>query len=117
MCFWPSSATIPSVGSSSSQVSVPLPSTVVCSALRVEVQGSSVCAIVSKAANLSDHLGTMRFGVVTDRRVAEQISLVHSGSVYLHRHANTSLVSIAVCCRDSDVVQACSGIRIRKELK
>ncbi|XP_074409250.1 thioredoxin domain-containing protein 11 isoform X1 [Zonotrichia albicollis] len=39
-----------------------------------------------------DYLGTMRFGVVTDRRVAQEISLVHSGSVYLHRHANTSLI-------------------------
>ncbi|NXC26847.1 TXD11 protein, partial [Campylorhamphus procurvoides] len=39
-----------------------------------------------------DYLGTLRFGVITDRRVAEQISLQHSGSVYLHRHANTSLI-------------------------
>ncbi|NXE22950.1 TXD11 protein, partial [Ardeotis kori] len=39
-----------------------------------------------------DYLGTIRFGVITDKRVAEQISLVRSGSVYLHRHANTSLI-------------------------
>ncbi|NXS77562.1 TXD11 protein, partial [Erpornis zantholeuca] len=39
-----------------------------------------------------DYLGTIRFGVVTDKRVAQEISLVHSGSVYLHRHANTSLI-------------------------
>ncbi|KAM6299357.1 thioredoxin domain-containing protein 11 isoform 1-T1 [Aegotheles albertisi] len=38
-----------------------------------------------------DYLGTIRFGVITDKRVAEEISLVHSGSVYLHRHVNTSL--------------------------
>ncbi|XP_052535424.1 thioredoxin domain-containing protein 11 isoform X1 [Tympanuchus pallidicinctus] len=39
-----------------------------------------------------DYLGTVRFGVVTDKLVAEEISLVHSGSVYLHRHINTSLI-------------------------
>ncbi|NWT45108.1 TXD11 protein, partial [Chroicocephalus maculipennis] len=39
-----------------------------------------------------DYLGTIRFGVITDKRVAEEISLVHSGSVYLHRHVNTSLI-------------------------
>ncbi|NWI59794.1 TXD11 protein, partial [Calyptomena viridis] len=39
-----------------------------------------------------DYLGTIRFGVITDRRVAEEISLEHSGSVYLHRHVNTSLI-------------------------
>ncbi|NXX79976.1 TXD11 protein, partial [Urocolius indicus] len=39
-----------------------------------------------------DYLGTIRFGVITDKHVAEKISLVHSGSVYLHRHVNTSLI-------------------------
>ncbi|XP_071426876.1 thioredoxin domain-containing protein 11 [Pithys albifrons albifrons] len=39
-----------------------------------------------------DYLGTMRFGVITDRRVAREVSLEHSGSVYLHRHTNTSLI-------------------------
>ncbi|NXU55714.1 TXD11 protein, partial [Turnix velox] len=39
-----------------------------------------------------DYLGTTRFGVITDKCVAKEISLVHSGSVYLHRHANTSLI-------------------------
>ncbi|XP_061847852.1 thioredoxin domain-containing protein 11 isoform X1 [Colius striatus] len=39
-----------------------------------------------------DYLGTIRFGVITDKHVAEEISLVHSGSVYLHRHVNTSLI-------------------------
>lgn len=43
---------------------------------------------------VSDYLGTIRFGVITNKHVAEEISLVHSGSVYLHRHVNTSLVSI-----------------------
>lgn len=78
-----------------------------------------VCVNVFKDCKsaLSDYLGTIRFGVVTDKRVAEEISLVHSGSVYLHRHANTSLVSIALCCRDSDLVHRCSGIRIRRLLE
>lgn len=66
---------------------------------------------------LSDYLGMIRFGVVTDKRVAEEISLVHSGSVYLHRHANTSLVSIALCSRDSGFVQGGSAMRIRKLLE
>ncbi|NWI99631.1 TXD11 protein, partial [Crypturellus undulatus] len=39
-----------------------------------------------------DYLGTIRFGVITDKRIAEEVSLVHSGSLYLHRHVNTSLV-------------------------
>ncbi|NWI90500.1 TXD11 protein, partial [Pitta sordida] len=39
-----------------------------------------------------DYLGTIRFGVITDKRVAQEISLEHSGSVYLHRHVNTSLI-------------------------
>ncbi|XP_065500838.1 thioredoxin domain-containing protein 11 isoform X1 [Caloenas nicobarica] len=39
-----------------------------------------------------DYLGAIRFGVITDKRVAEEISLVRSGSVYLHRHVNTSLI-------------------------
>ncbi|XP_069726706.1 thioredoxin domain-containing protein 11 isoform X2 [Phaenicophaeus curvirostris] len=39
-----------------------------------------------------DYLGTIRFGVITDKRIAKEISLVHSGSVYLHRHVNTSLI-------------------------
>lgn len=79
----------------------------------------SVCVIVLRDCKcaVSDYLGTIRFGVVTDKRVAEEISLVHSGSVYLHRHANTSLVSIALCSRDSDLVQGCSGMRTRKLLE
>lgn len=39
-----------------------------------------------------DYLGTVRFGVITDKHLARLVSLVHSGSVYLHRHFNTSLV-------------------------
>ncbi|XP_027695032.1 thioredoxin domain-containing protein 11 isoform X1 [Vombatus ursinus] len=39
-----------------------------------------------------DYLGTLRFGVITNKRLAKLVSLVHSGSVYLHRHFNTSLV-------------------------
>lgn len=120
LCFLPSFfAIITRSGSSSSQISVPLHSSVLYSGLRVVFQGSSVCVNVFKDCKcaLSDYLGTIRFGVVTDKRVAEEISLVHSGSVYLHRHANTSLVSIAVCCKDSDVIQGCSRIRITRLLE
>ncbi|XP_005621593.1 thioredoxin domain-containing protein 11 isoform X5 [Canis lupus familiaris] len=39
-----------------------------------------------------DYLGTVRFGVITNKHLAKLVSLVHSGSVYLHRHFNTSLV-------------------------
>nr|XP_003477807.1 thioredoxin domain-containing protein 11 isoform X1 [Cavia porcellus] len=39
-----------------------------------------------------DYLGTVRFGVITNKHLAKLLSLVHSGSVYLHRHFNTSLV-------------------------
>ncbi|XP_054992782.1 thioredoxin domain-containing protein 11 [Sorex araneus] len=39
-----------------------------------------------------DHLGTVRFGVITNQHLARLVSLVRSGSVYLHRHFNTSLV-------------------------
>ncbi|XP_030653701.1 thioredoxin domain-containing protein 11 isoform X1 [Nomascus leucogenys] len=40
----------------------------------------------------SDYLGTVRFGVITNKHLVKLVSLVHSGSVYLHRHFNTSLV-------------------------
>ncbi|XP_044289543.1 thioredoxin domain-containing protein 11 isoform X2 [Varanus komodoensis] len=39
-----------------------------------------------------DHLGTIHFGVITDRLIAEEISLASSGSVYLHRHFSASLL-------------------------
>ncbi|XP_032183566.1 thioredoxin domain-containing protein 11 isoform X1 [Mustela erminea] len=39
-----------------------------------------------------DYLGTIRFGVITNKHLAKLVSLVQSGSVYLHRHFNTSLV-------------------------
>ncbi|XP_008591898.1 PREDICTED: thioredoxin domain-containing protein 11 isoform X1 [Galeopterus variegatus] len=39
-----------------------------------------------------DYLGTVRFGVITNKHLAKLVSLVQSGSVYLHRHFNTSLV-------------------------
>ncbi|XP_074136662.1 thioredoxin domain-containing protein 11 isoform X2 [Sminthopsis crassicaudata] len=39
-----------------------------------------------------DYLGTLRFGVITNKHLAKLVSLVNSGSVYLHRHFNTSLV-------------------------
>ncbi|KAM4697784.1 thioredoxin domain-containing protein 11 [Rhinophrynus dorsalis] len=39
-----------------------------------------------------DYVGTVRFGVITDRKVAKEISLRNPGSVYLHRNLNSSLV-------------------------
>ncbi|XP_049624403.1 thioredoxin domain-containing protein 11 [Suncus etruscus] len=39
-----------------------------------------------------DSLGTVRFGVITNRHLAKLVPLAHPGSVYLHRHFNTSLV-------------------------
>ncbi|XP_077172234.1 thioredoxin domain-containing protein 11 [Paroedura picta] len=39
-----------------------------------------------------DYLGTIHFGVITDKLVAKGIPLTHSGSVYLHRHAKASLL-------------------------
>ncbi|XP_069503894.1 thioredoxin domain-containing protein 11 [Ambystoma mexicanum] len=39
-----------------------------------------------------DYIGTVRFGVITDKRIAKEISLTDPGSVYLHRNLNTSLV-------------------------
>lgn len=53
-----------------------------------------IIAFKNRKSALSDYLGTVRFGVITDKRVAEEVSLVRSGSVYLHRHVNASLVSV-----------------------
>ncbi|KAJ1097239.1 hypothetical protein NDU88_002364 [Pleurodeles waltl] len=39
-----------------------------------------------------DYIGTIRFGVITDKRIAKEISLTDPGSVYLHRNLNNSLV-------------------------
>ncbi|XP_078519274.1 thioredoxin domain-containing protein 11 [Lissotriton helveticus] len=39
-----------------------------------------------------DYIGTVRFGVITDKRIANEISLSDPGSVYLHRNLNKSLV-------------------------
>ncbi|XP_060116882.1 thioredoxin domain-containing protein 11 isoform X2 [Heteronotia binoei] len=39
-----------------------------------------------------DYLGTIHFGVITDKLIAKEIPLTNSGSVYLHRHVNTSLL-------------------------
>ncbi|XP_074867164.1 thioredoxin domain-containing protein 11 isoform X2 [Carettochelys insculpta] len=46
----------------------------------------------SRENSIRDYLGTIRFGVITDKQIANEISLMHTGSVYLHRHVNTSLV-------------------------
>ncbi|KAJ7306031.1 hypothetical protein JRQ81_010397 [Phrynocephalus forsythii] len=39
-----------------------------------------------------DHLGSLHFGVITDKQIAREISLGSSGSIYLHRQVNTSLL-------------------------
>ncbi|XP_042294301.1 thioredoxin domain-containing protein 11 isoform X2 [Sceloporus undulatus] len=39
-----------------------------------------------------DYLGSIHFGVITDRLIAKEIPLTSSGSVYLHRRVNTSLL-------------------------
>ncbi|XP_030067443.1 thioredoxin domain-containing protein 11 isoform X2 [Microcaecilia unicolor] len=39
-----------------------------------------------------DYVDTVRYGVITDKQVAKEISLTDSGSVYLHRKLNASLV-------------------------
>ncbi|XP_061456224.1 thioredoxin domain-containing protein 11 isoform X2 [Rhineura floridana] len=39
-----------------------------------------------------DYLGTIHFGVITDRLIAKEIPLTSSGSVYLHRRVNASLL-------------------------
>ncbi|XP_068100798.1 thioredoxin domain-containing protein 11 [Hyperolius riggenbachi] len=39
-----------------------------------------------------DYIQTVQYGVITDRNIAEKISLADPGSVYLHRNRNTSLV-------------------------
>ncbi|XP_015265394.1 PREDICTED: thioredoxin domain-containing protein 11 [Gekko japonicus] len=39
-----------------------------------------------------DYLGTVHFGVITDKLIAKEIPLTNSGSVYLHRHVNASLL-------------------------
>ncbi|XP_019350260.2 thioredoxin domain-containing protein 11 isoform X1 [Alligator mississippiensis] len=39
-----------------------------------------------------DYLGTIRFGVITDKQIAKEVSLMRSGTVYLHRHVNNSLI-------------------------
>ncbi|KAM6424366.1 thioredoxin domain-containing protein 11 isoform 1-T1 [Liasis olivaceus] len=39
-----------------------------------------------------DYLGTIHFGVITDRLLAKEIALTDSGSIYLHRHVNASLL-------------------------
>ncbi|XP_067859461.1 thioredoxin domain-containing protein 11 isoform X4 [Heptranchias perlo] len=39
-----------------------------------------------------DHQGTIRFGVITSKQVAEEISVTSPGTIYMHRHFNSSLV-------------------------
>uniref|UniRef100_A0A0E9SGD8 TXNDC11 thioredoxin-like domain-containing protein n=1 Tax=Anguilla anguilla TaxID=7936 RepID=A0A0E9SGD8_ANGAN len=48
----------------------------------------------------TDYRGGVRFGVVTNKHVAEAIPLQEDEMVYLHRHFNKSLVNVllASCC-------------------
>ncbi|XP_067912518.1 thioredoxin domain-containing protein 11 isoform X2 [Heterodontus francisci] len=39
-----------------------------------------------------DHQGTIRFGVITSKQVAEKISVTNPGTIYMHRHFNSSIV-------------------------
>ncbi|XP_013925551.1 PREDICTED: thioredoxin domain-containing protein 11 [Thamnophis sirtalis] len=39
-----------------------------------------------------DYLGTIRFGVITDRLLAKEVALTDPGTIYLHRHINASLL-------------------------
>uniref|UniRef100_A0A2D4MUF4 TXNDC11 thioredoxin-like domain-containing protein n=1 Tax=Micrurus spixii TaxID=129469 RepID=A0A2D4MUF4_9SAUR len=39
-----------------------------------------------------DYLATIHFGVITDRLLAKEIALTDSGTIYLHRHVNVSLL-------------------------
>uniref|UniRef100_UPI00398EDF2C thioredoxin domain-containing protein 11 isoform X2 n=1 Tax=Pristiophorus japonicus TaxID=55135 RepID=UPI00398EDF2C len=39
-----------------------------------------------------DHHGTIRFGVITSKQVAKEISVTKPGTIYMHRHFNSSLV-------------------------
>ncbi|XP_063790375.1 thioredoxin domain-containing protein 11 isoform X2 [Pseudophryne corroboree] len=39
-----------------------------------------------------DYIETIRFGIITDRKLAKEISLTSPGSVYLHRNLNSSLI-------------------------
>lgn len=49
----------------------------------------------------ADFQGVVRFAVVTSKPVAEAIAVQEDGTVYMHRHFNTSLVSSGIrrgCC-------------------
>ncbi|XP_070617595.1 thioredoxin domain-containing protein 11 isoform X1 [Erythrolamprus reginae] len=39
-----------------------------------------------------DYLGTLHFGVITNRLLAREVALTDSGALYLHRHVNASLL-------------------------
>ncbi|KAH0632073.1 hypothetical protein JD844_020134 [Phrynosoma platyrhinos] len=62
-----------------------------CPGQRNRPAANSLCA-----AGTSDYLGSIHFGVITDKLIAKEIPLTISGSVYLHRHVNASLVSSSV---------------------
>ncbi|XP_072416092.1 thioredoxin domain-containing protein 11 [Chiloscyllium punctatum] len=39
-----------------------------------------------------DYQGTIRFGVITSKQVAERISVTSPGTIYMHRHFNSSII-------------------------
>ncbi|XP_048465635.1 thioredoxin domain-containing protein 11 [Rhincodon typus] len=39
-----------------------------------------------------DYQGTIRFGVITSKQVAEKISVTNPGTIYMHRHFNSSII-------------------------
>uniref|UniRef100_A0A2K6GBU1 Thioredoxin domain containing 11 n=1 Tax=Propithecus coquereli TaxID=379532 RepID=A0A2K6GBU1_PROCO len=60
--------------------------------LRTLVSFTGEWRLETKIWVLTMLFGTVRFGVITNKHLAKLVSLAHSGSVYLHRHFNTSLV-------------------------
>ncbi|GCB60528.1 hypothetical protein scyTo_0003956 [Scyliorhinus torazame] len=39
-----------------------------------------------------DHHGTIRFGVITSKQVAKKLSVTSPGTIYMHRHFNSSII-------------------------
>lgn len=50
---------------------------------------------------IADFSGMVRFGVVTNKQVAEAISLKDDESIYLYRRLNSSLVSTQIMIDNS----------------
>lgn len=56
-------------------------------------QMQSIFSTESLCLFIADFSGMVRFGVVTNKQVAEAISLKDDESIYLYRRLNSSLVS------------------------